>query len=369
MPAFAPGRVGDGELRIEPVTSDRVAALLQFLSAEYADQPSTALRFVGESGAARWRWLYEEYPIRAEDHVPAWICLEEDRIVGHLGALPVEIVVRGEPRTMAWARDLIVARSMRGRGIGSRLMRMLPDLFGHAGVLGYEDTYGLYRRIGYEDVGTVPTYLKVRRPRAFAAAFLSSRMASALAAPLLRVAQMRMPHRGGSKVQVEQLGDFDARFDRFWRSIEPDLGSVVRRTSATMRWRYLRNPTAQYRVLAAVSGAEVLGIAVARSGRSHGVRIGIITELLTHPADRNTMRALIDAAERSLDEAASEPIVFVRTAVRGSTYGRELLRAGYLPSPSRIHCIMTGRAALTDEGGNGARDWYLNAGDSDVDFL
>lgn len=370
MLPVAPEDRGDDGLRIEPVTPDRVGALLGFLAAAYADQPAAADLFVGERGMARWRWLYEQYPVRQDGRLPAWICLEGERIVGHVGALPVEVVVRGELKEMAWARDLIVAPSMRGRGIGTKLMRLLPDTFERGGVLGYEDTYGLYRRIGYEEVGTLPVFLNVRRSQAFAAAFIPSRAARPLVRVLLRLAQARPPAWGSHGVSIERLADFDGRFDELWRSIEPALGCVVKRTSETMRWRYLRNPTTRYQVLAALRGPDLRGVAVVRTGSSHGVPVGIVVEVLAHPADHGTIRALIDGAERTLREGLAEPPVFLRAAVRNGPLGRALLRAGYLPSPSRIHLIVAGRHGRASvEGMLAADDWYLNAGDSDLDFL
>lgn len=349
-----------------PADLERV---IDFLVAEFAReagvQPEDPL-----AARTRWRWSLADHPGRREDALPSWICLDVERVVGHVGAFPCDISVRGDVRGMAWARDLIVSPDARGRGVGSRLMRTVTQAYARSGVLGHADTYGLYRQIGYLDMGSVPLFLKVRRASVFARAFAPRpglREAVSLALPLL---QMRLP-RGRPTLRVEHVTAFDEEFDRWWLSLEPDLGCVIRRTSRTMQWRYLSNPSGRHRVLAARDGTGLRGIVVVRPGSSRGVPVGIIAEVLAHPADHDVMLELISAGEQELfGSPGGRDIVFVRANVLHGSFGRAFIRAGYIPAPSPIKWILAGAdGAASLQGLLEAGRWFVNGGDSDVDLL
>lgn len=367
--ASVAARAGN-DLRIERVTLDRLDAVIDFLVAEFARESGMPVTSGREADRARWRWSLSEHPAARNGALPSWVCLDGDRIVGHVGAFPSDIAVRGEPRTMAWARDLIVAPAVRGRGAGSALMRTVTEAHGRSGVLGYADTYDLYRRIGYVDMGAVPLFMKVIRPAAFARAFAPRRglrEAVSVAIPLL---QLRPP-RPRPTLRIDRTTAFDDEFDHWWRGIELDIGCVIRRTSASMEWRYLRRPSHPHRVLAARDTGGLRGLVVVRAGTSRGLPIGIVSEVVARPGDTDAMLELIAAGERDLADApGGDGIAFIRANVLHKAFGRAFLRSGYLPAPSPIRWILAGagEAARLD----GLRDpslWYLNGGDSDVDLL
>lgn len=137
-----------------------------------------------------------------------------------------------------------------------------------------------------------------------------------------------------------------------------------------MEWRYVRNPTRGYRLLGAVVHGDLRGVAVIRVGTSRRMRAGFIVELLAHPADDETILRLIAAADDELSAGSAEDVVFVRAGILHRAFGRALVRMGYVPVPSPIHWMLAGRHGRASlDGLLSRRDWYLNAGDSDIDFL
>lgn len=349
-------------LRVERITPDRISALIGFLDRAYGRD-----LFSGERGHLRWQWLYERCPAVLEGGLPVWICLDGERIVGHCGALPGEVVAGTTVALAAWARDLIVDPAARGRGVGSQLMATVIRATERCLILGeYEAVHRMYTRLGYLERGRMPLFVKVLRPRELAATLPLPGIGRAIAARVIPVLQARPSIRAAS-LQVSAIQRFDGHFDRWWSEIEPALGCVVRRTSALLNWRYAQHPSHDYRILLLHRGDDLCGVAVARTGTSRGHRAGHLVELLAHPSDTEAIRSLIGAAEAEL---AREGVVLLRAAVRHRPVERALLRGGYLPVPSPIRfMVAAGNGAVARDDVLARRDWFLNAGDSDIDFL
>lgn len=350
-------------LRIERATAARIPALIAFLDRAYGRG-----LFAGDEGRARWRWLYERCPSVMGEGPPSWICLDGDEIVGHCGALPIDVLADGAVVRMAWARDLIVDPRARGRGVGSRLMAATIAAAGRCLILGeYEGIVRMYGRLGYRDRGRVPLFVKVLDPRAAVAALPAPGPARVVASRLVALLQIRPP-AGGDGHDVDAVARLDERFDRWWAGVETGLrGVTVRRTSALLNWRYSEHPSHRYRLLAATRGGDLRALAVTRIGTVRGLRAGLLVELLADPSDAAAMAAALRAAEAYM---RSEGAVLSRAAVRHGPTARALLRAGYLPAPSPVRFM-----AATASGSADAdpvlrrRDWYLNGGDSDIDVL
>lgn len=358
-------------LVVERLAPERVEALVRFLPRAFAGQPSSAGLFAGDDGRRRWEWLNREQPLGLPDGgIPVWICRDGDTILGTVGAFPAELVVRGVVAPFAWARDMVVDPASRGRGIGSALMRRVIDEVGLCGVLGNADVYPLYRRLGFSDAGSLPTLVRVIDAAQVAASVGLPGPARVAAAAALSLLGLRPPRRP-PRIAVEVLTDFDERFDRLWGGIEPEVGAVLRRTSATLRWRYVRNPNREYRILGATGGGDLRGVAIIRLGTSRGLPAGFIVELLARPSDPAALDALIDAAAADLlARADAARPALLRTGVLHPTYRAAFVRAGWFPVPSAIRWILAsahGPADLARAGRPAA--WLLNSGDSDLDFL
>ena len=347
---------------------ERADETLAFLVAAYAGEPVSRDLYVGESGRRRWAWLNADPAVAMPDGgPPVWIATMNGRIVGHLGAIPTAAVVRGEARPLVFARDLIVGREARGRDVAARLMGAAVRDCGRSAVFGHPAAHVLYRRIGFRGVGALPTLVRVRRPAPFLSTFALPTVARLAAAPLLRLAQVR-PSGGARRLAIATVTGFDGEFDRWWRSIEPAFDCVMRRTSESMSWRYARSPVHSYRILEARAGNELRGVVVSRLATSRGIAVGSIVELLAHPADRPTMVALLRAAEADLTKLFPE-IVFLRGTASHPAFRRAFGRAGYLPGPSPIRWILAAADGVRVDDMLDAERWYLNGGESDLEFL
>src|SRR4051794_26528254 len=91
--------------------------LLLFLRAAYPDNAR-------QSDRDHWEWHYLQNPYAGPENIPVWLAKCDEKIVGQLAAIPVELNVLGSPVTAIWVLDLIVDPEFRRRGIMKALFRL-----------------------------------------------------------------------------------------------------------------------------------------------------------------------------------------------------------------------------------------------------
>ncbi len=363
------------ERRLEPthrfvrLTRDRLPALFEFFRRAYADAPPViaSANCSAEVIGSRWRWMNERYPGRSDDALPAWVALREGAIVGHVAALPVVVARGNATQPFSWARDLIVDREQRGRGLGAALILKLaaesPGLL--LGGLN-DEVRRMYRRIGFRDMGTVPFYVRPHDGAALLAVGGHRRL-GALRGILGAVsAAQRAGRSARDPIAVAALDRFDARFDEWWASVEHELGAVVRRSSDLMNWRYREHPTHAYRCFVAHAHERIRGHLVIRTGVSRGLQAGFIVEVLARPRDTAVIDRLLDVADDELKRMRSD-LAFTRATVSGTWMRWPMLRAGFFPAPSPIRWMIDPPAPAWAD--RQVTTWYLDGGDSDFDAL
>jgi len=359
---------------VERMTLERVDALCSFFERAYADQPVGAGFADGGRVLERWRWLNEGNPSRLDHELPAWLCLKRGEIVGHFGVLPAIAVCRRQTIPICWGRDLIVAPEARRQGIGpiliiTAVMAARRPLL----IAGLNDAvYSIYRRLGFLDLGAIPLYLRIYQPQRLLDTLPWPGLARRTAVLAVAAAQRLMERlrRRRSSLSLVPLDRFDERFDSWWRRVEKSFPCVVRRTSATLNWRYHCHPFHRYTTVAATDGEGLRGILIVRRGYSRGLPAGFISELLADPNDHEAVEVLVTAAEELLRSSAEEPLAFIRCTVYHRSFERMLARAGFLRAPSPIRWMSAHAEGSSALGPLARRDgWFLNGGDSDLDML
>ena len=346
------------------MTSDRAEELCGFFKEAYADQPMAHAFKDLDRILQHWRWINQHEP-------SAWICLKGGKIVGHFAASGAVAVVGGRTVPIRWGRDLIVAPDGRRAGIGPLLIISAIEAtstpFFIAGL--NENIYPVYRRMGFLDLGRIPLYVKIYDPNRLMDTVPWPWIARRSVGLMVGATQL-IPAwpKSGNGLRVVRMNEFDGRFDRWWARVESAFPCVIRRTSESLSWRYHRHPDHRYTALAAVAGEDLRGVAILRHGRSRGLPAGFITELLTHPRDSKAARFLLDQSERFLVESAREKLVFLRCAVHQRNMERTLLGARFIRVPSPLHWMLAQVADHVEVDRLTRRDqWFINAGDSDLD--
>ena len=359
-------RIND-EIEVSQASPEQVVVAARLAHEVYRDTAIGAAFRTPEAVLHRWRWIMDGNPVGSRTPAPAWVATRSGAIVGHFALIPVVVAAGRREFAAAWGRDFFVVRSARGGGVGPRLVATVARSVGHVIVAGLNPAArNAYERADFRDRGRIPFYLKVLRPAEVASTVRGGGrpIVRALAGIAAAMGRSR-PSSTHRKARI--LDSFDETFDRWWAQVEPRLACVIRRTSATMNWRYVGHPSHQYRLLTIERAGEPQGYAVVRVGVSRGLPAGFIVELLARPGDGETSADLIEAAERTLRHG-SDDLAFIRANAFGSGIGAAMLGRGFVPAPSPFRWMVAfprdGRATWDPR-----CTLSLNSGDSDLDFI
>jgi GNAT superfamily N-acetyltransferase len=292
----------------------RVIALLR---AAFGDWP-------GPRVAARHRpeeffaWKHERNP-----HGPSFILVVEadGRVVGARAYMPWRLTVDGQSVQAVHSVDMATHPGHRGRGLNSDLTRRgiaaLRDTTQFALGLPNPMSTSISRKVGWQPVGSIPIWVRMRRPLRVAhrARSLKS-VGRSLAVPSVEAA----PAADGlvdSDGVVELLADSRAAGSR----LAIDTGV------AYLRWRY-EPMLGDYRAVTEHEGRRLTGLAIFALRQRGALWEGSVCELLVRPGDWRTASRLLRQVlgTAPLDYLAAVP-------PGGSAAARTLARVGFVPAP------------------------------------
>jgi GNAT superfamily N-acetyltransferase len=303
------------EFRIySPADAGRVLNLLQ---TSFGAWPGR--RVVAHDRPAEFlRWKHERNP-----HGPSFILLAEadGRLVGMRAYMPWPLAAGGEEVGAVQAVDLATHPDYRGRGVSSELtMRAretLRETTAFSLGLPNELSRSQSRKVGWEPVGALPLWVRVRRPlrvarraRALRSAGRALAVPSADAAP---VAELLVDHGAVAGL----LADARAAEPRFATRCDVDY----------LSWRY-EPQLGDYRAVVEHRAGALTGMAIFGLRQRGELWEASICELLVRPGDHRTVARLLRQVIRAapVDYLAAVPAA-------GSSQARALARAGFVRSP------------------------------------
>jgi GNAT superfamily N-acetyltransferase len=313
----------------------------------------------------RWPSLDPEVPLA--DHL-RWKMESPDApyaaIVGHLASRLVvarvvvqhRLLVRGVPRVTLDTPDLAVEPEFQGRGISTacvawRDARLSP-------LCDLEIDEGRHPRLlaRRRERGDVPITNRLRalyrvpHPNQLPRALLRERrfptpvvwmalQATAAVAALRGTFRRRTPLAGS----IATVRRFDPRVDAFCERAAAAFDLLYSADHRRLNWRYCDRRAGPFGARALEQGGEILGYAVHRIGRPHG----LLVDLLALPGRDDVAEALArDAVERLIASGALDVTCWLPER---HPYRRVLRRLGFLTLPSPIPQRFRGQRMPTAE--------------------
>jgi GNAT superfamily N-acetyltransferase len=321
---------------------------------------------------ARWRWQYEENPYCPPEGPEIWIAKESrdgGLVLGQYATMPVRLLAKGRSLRASWGMDVMVRPNLQRKGVGSRLFLYWDKNVEASLGLGLSlQSYTLFKKLQWEDVGPVPCFSKALDPRALLERRLGATVASALAPALRAALALAFPWRRtrSEAVVVSPLeGEFGPEYDALWEEASPAYDFVAERRSRYLEWKYHRPPHVSYDVLEARRNGKLTGYTVVRVAVRNGARLALLVDLFAHPDDRESLGALLDRAlEWARERAASRMQAFTfdrRIAARLSSKGFFLIESP-MQFCLRIHSDHVDETFFRD-----TSRWHVTFGDSDQD--
>lgn len=326
-----------------------------------------------------WRWL-ARHPLGSEMH--RWALVADDRVVGHLAAMPQYYWINGQRVVAHTPADYQALPEY-----GFHALTLMRKFFRTCeNYVACDEVPGVIRietRMGGEVVGQLqyaakllnvarlpvpPVPAPVRRglhlPRWIAPARgypgPSGGGPADIRAPLapppvrprapipapvsgllnggLRAVDEALGSAFGGDVEVQVLEGFDEAFDRLFEAVAAGVPCVPEKDAAFLRWRYgPGSPAAPVTVLGVRGGEALLGYAVLRvatSGLDRGVDAGIL-DLTTLPGRHDVARALLRETARYFRRVGAHIIRYRFLESPTAPRLADLRRLGFFPRRGR----------------------------------
>ena len=318
---------------------------------------------------ARYSWAHRDnlYPHNS----PKWVVADGDRIVGFLAAMPLPYTIAGQRVIAHTTCDYMVHPDFRFHGI-----KLMKQFFSEcANCVTCDDieaTKKVTEWLGAKTVTPMVTYLKVLNGRALAA---STRLAGlpeivyASGTALLKLADKALM-AGSGGVHVENVDDFDSRFDEFSDRTAKNIPATVAKDRDFLRWRYGEKSPHSSRDIAVATSRDgsMLGYAITYMS-SEERPTGYVLDLQAErgPHEIRVTRSLLAHAARTLRARGAVTMKYHAVDAPDSTTESHMKRMGFLTRnrTNRVLMVKFSDPALqgiAEQPGN----WNYRYGDAEV---
>ena len=99
-----------------------------------------------------------------------------------------------------------------------------------------------------------------------------------------------------NSVKISEVDYFKDNIDEFWDNIKGQFDFIVTRDKKYLNWRYVSQPHMNYRKFIAKRNSKICGYIVLRKAKPPESNVGIISDMISIPQDRQTLRQLIQFA-------------------------------------------------------------------------
>ena len=333
-------------LQIRPYVAEDEPAVLALLVGALGEGPS------GQRTPDFFRWKHLENPFGESLLLVAEL---DGEIVGLRAFLRWGFTLGDRSLRAVRAVDTATRQDQRGKGIFSTLTKAaLAELRTDTDLV-FNTPNGSsrpgYLKMGWQEVGRVPVWIKVRRPVAFARGL---RSATSVTTRPVREIVVDAPLASAGLGDEADLRPFLEQLDR------PAERLATPYTPEYLAWRYANAPLG-YRAIVARDAGRIQGIAIFRV-RPRGILWeATIAEILVRPGDRAAASALFDRV------AASAPVDHLTCHFSpGSTQLSAARRRRFIRSPKgdlilTVNPLHEGLDLVSDLG-----SWAVSAGTLEV---
>lgn len=342
----------------------------------------------GEAGLCkfpeRWEWQFENNPFKPNDQIPVFIAVTEDgQVIGQSAAMYELLKVGTDQLILTWALDAIILPEYRGKNLGFETLQLnceSSDLW--MGMIMATSSRHILTKLGCKEVDKVHSY---RRVAFFDADSVSLGFAhrsgmqkidsllrkirvneavSRVINALIGIQDCLLNLTIAKSIDIEECENVGEEFDQFWERIQQEYPVIIQRNSQFLKWKYLEQPHVQYRFLKASRANKMCGYLIFRCAKPPESNSGIIADILTHPDDQATKKALLANA---LDRFKSEKVKYVYAASSMTSYQQAFNALGFrkkkVITPLLHSKLDEQTAAPLFKHGN----WFLGRSDHDWD--
>ncbi|MEZ5358260.1 MAG: GNAT family N-acetyltransferase [Candidatus Zixiibacteriota bacterium] len=314
-----------------------------------------------------WQWRYDDNPARVPEIPPFIVGDQDGKIVGVHGLTPLRVKIKNEVFYSGCSCDLAVDPAARSAGmkIKVRAMKNETSLLPMS-TSANEAANKITLALGGKELSPARNkYIKALKYSGLVARKFGG-FAGVLAKPLDAIlgSKAKQPVLGGS-LRLEDITEFDTRFDQFWNIISQERHNLFVRDAAYLNWRYCRYPFPGIEAFAIIEDKTVRGLAaIHKSIDNDKLPFIAILELLTQHNDSRTAQQLLDEI---LSRASKHGVDTIIAKTMSDDIDGLLVKTGFKPRPLAISpYTYKNNTELPDEQFDTMGNWYIALGDGDA---
>lgn len=222
------------------------------------------------------------------------LLINNDEIMGHLGLIPYNFVLKGRNVRGAFLSSLIVKEDLRSRGAGIYLVREAEKYFDILCVLGLNaQAVPVYKYCGWSEVFSLRRWFCEKKN------FVLDDCAQGYA--------------------VQELKTLDNSWNLIWKKTKDQWGCLIERSPDYLDWRFLRHPYIKYKIYQ----KKDEGYIILRKEVGNEYRAGRIVDFFSQP------QARVPLLHAAMSYARKENLDFVDFFCSSSIYENDLMKCGF----------------------------------------
>jgi GNAT superfamily N-acetyltransferase len=233
---------------------EQLPELGAFLKLAYPDEERKSL-----PGYLAWYFL--QNPNADPERLPLWVVRNEEKIVGQVATIPVELKAGSTSTRAIWILEFILLPEFRGQGLGKRLVLKAGEEYPTMITLGInEASTRVFTSLGWKALGGIHRY---HRMLFAGSAARSSRPMRAgldiLSSPLRMFPRSQKPDQ---KYEIHYDATFGPEMDELWERASTQWPAAVRRGHKLLRWQFLQQPAKKFEVHKMSEKGKLVGYVV-----------------------------------------------------------------------------------------------------------
>jgi len=313
----------------------------------------------------RWKNIFQNSQSK-QYHSFCSIHQKTGEIVAHLGLTPCQLKVGNFKKKAVWGRDMIVHPAYRGFGLGSSLflhvIKMAKknyDIFLLAGA--NPRAVNLYKKIGFTYLGKIPLYLKIIRPWK-----LLCKVAGYETKPI--ISKIAEKHRFKKLTSLKQAKELDLKKNyHIIKNLSKKFSNIVIKNSSCLIKKFFHSPFFNYKFFWIYNfQKQIAGYIVIRVYTKKRVKVGVISDLVVNPTEKNVICQCLREASWILSRYFN--VDCIRFDILNPLIEKYLWIAGFFKVPSRSHFLVLNLSKKIKLNKIHIRkEWLLTYSDSDLE--
>lgn len=226
---------------------------------------------------------------------------EKNMLAGQYVVIPVNIKVNRNIYPAILSLNTLTRTQYRGQKI---FVTLADEVYDECRKNGFKFCYGapnpnshpgFIKRLGFQDIGVMPLYLKLIHPSVLTQEKLHSSFLGTLAKPFNLIFY---PSKVSSSVNIVKIcGENAELFDKLWHVIKNKYSIIGVRDSKYVTWRYINMPFREYEIAMALENGKPKGYIIGRISNVAEMKCGMIVDFLVEKNRKDIAAALLSHME------------------------------------------------------------------------